>query len=295
MKVSPKQFYGRSNWRGVVVLVGDYLWIAAVVALAHVFPSPWLYPLWLALISVKMFALGESLLHEASHHTLFAHKKANDWVAPLVAWPFLYTMNGYRAEHRAHHRLLGQNIDPLWEQYVKYGLRSADSTLPDPPLGTGRALWIYAGRPLLGLAPFYILPDSLKTLKGDREAWGVLAWWTLVPAAFAAFGALHLFVLYWAIPMVFGFTAWLYWSEITDHYNIPVGDTRTVTSPLTNWLTHNNGIHALHHKYAGIPWFKLPEAYEAMKGSFPETVSTGWFDTLVQLTTRYEHEERAAS
>ncbi len=277
-------YIGRSDLRGALALLRDWGGIAGLMAL-QVWVLPWwTLPLTGWAIAHLQFAIGEALVHEASHGQLFATRGLNRWLAPVLAWPFGFTLTGYRTEHLDHHRHFGSARDHIHVAYARYGLRQPDDALPDPPVGPSRAAWIWVGRPLCGLVALDVLRDIADLARHpDRETPGLVLSWAAVVAITLATGTFSWFVALWLLPLVFGFTALLYWSEVGDHFVIPQGDTRTIRSPLTNWLHHHNGLHALHHKYPAIPFFRLPAAYAAMQGDFPETVSHGWWDTWRQL------------
>ncbi|MBM4362494.1 MAG: fatty acid desaturase, partial [Deltaproteobacteria bacterium] len=53
------------------------------------------------------------LVHEGSHHSLAASRRANVLLANLAAgYPILFDAAGYRHVHAAHHRYLGEAADP---------------------------------------------------------------------------------------------------------------------------------------------------------------------------------------
>jgi fatty acid desaturase len=89
-------------------------------------------------------------------------------------------------------------------------------------------------------------------------------------------------LLYWVVPMLWCYSSFFYWSEIEDHFNTNTG-TRTNVG-WTNWLTHNNGFHSVHHKYPRIPWYRLREAHFALCADSSD-ISRGFLDTFRQIST----------
>jgi len=284
MTASARPFQVKSDVQGILALLRDWGGILLLAAVQHALLPRWTLPLtWIGIAHLQ-FAIGEALVHEASHHQLFATRKLNTWVAPLVCWPFGFTMRDYRAEHMHHHRALNQPTDHLSQAYDRYGIRPLGTPAPDAPVGWRQALWIWIGRPLTGLAMLSYVRDVVSLAREPgREGVAMALAWTVVAGASWATGTLGLLVLYWIVPLLTGFSALYYWSEVGDHYVVPVGDSRTRTAPLSNWLHHHNGLHALHHRHAAIPFHQLPRAYAALRGTFPETVSRGWLDTLQQI------------
>ncbi len=280
-KVELRQLYARSNLRGAATLLFDWLLIVGVFWLATSVDSWWLYPLVFACQSLLGFAVGESMLHEASHYNLFRTRALNNWVAPLVAWPVFTVLTSYRDEHIDHHRLTGTANDPVLEQYRSYGLD------PDRPPSQGRLLWILLIQPLYGFTAARFIYDTLTGLEFRRlETWLMLAAWVAVTTLMWGSGLLVPFVLYWLLPVIFGFSTVLYWSEIADHYNVQTGHTRTDFSLLTKLCSHNAGYHALHHHRAAIPWFRLPAAYRQLRGTFAETHAHSVRELVHQLCAR---------
>ena len=275
---------GRSDTRGAAALARDWFGIVGLIALQHTVLPVWMLPATLVGIAHLQFALGESLAHEAAHGLLFRTRALNRWVAPLVAWPFGFTLADYRREHLHHHRRLGQPDDHIAVAYARHGLREPGQDPPDPPLDRRTAAWVWVGRVLTGAVAW----DHLRSLRDlvarpHAETAGLALSWAAVAGIAVATGTGATFVLYWLLPLTFGFSALLYWSEVGDHFAVPEGDTRTRTGRLSNWLHHHNGLHALHHRYPAIPFFRLPAAYAALRGTFPETVSRGWWHTWSQI------------
>jgi fatty acid desaturase len=75
--------------------------------------------------------------------------------------------------------------------------------------------------------------------------------------------------------------AYLFWSEIADHYNTRSG-IRTRVGWIANFIFHNNGYHHAHHRYPSIPQFNLKKAH---KLAFREgdDISRGFLDTYRQI------------
>lgn len=257
-KALVKQFVERSNLQGALAVTRDWAFVLGAAALAE-WADHWaataLAVVWIAWVQL---AIGEALLHEASHRNLFATRRLNDGLEFLYGLPFFTTVEAWRVEHLAHHAKLGKDGDHIVEDYEHYGLRDG-----------ANIWWVLLGRPLVGLvAVDYVV--SLFAIN-DRSAWlRVAGFWTVVAAGLAAAGGLDELALYWLLPQLFGFSTWLYWSEVTDHFRTRQG-TRSRTGRLNNWMAHNNGFHALHHTYASIPFYRLPEAHAAL---MPKTAET---------------------
>ena len=102
----------KSNWRGALEVAKDWALVFAGFGISLAWPHPLAWVLSVLLLAAAMagFAI---LQHEASHRSLFASAKVNDFVGEyLAALPILQSMPGYRAYHMTHHRLAGTPEDP---------------------------------------------------------------------------------------------------------------------------------------------------------------------------------------
>jgi fatty acid desaturase len=262
-----------SDRRGFAALARDWGAIAAISWLSLRSESIAVYIAAVWLIGAFQFAIGESLIHEASHYHLFRTRAWNDRFEFLYALPFFMTVAQFRQEHLAHHRDVGTSRDELLADYRLVGLL-------EPRI---HAFWLWFVKPLTGFAGwFYWTKLSLKPSKCGVK---IVAFWALVAAVAAYFGALRLVALYWLVPMWWCHTSYLYWSEIQDHF-ATVSGTRSVVGGLSNGLWHNNGFHAVHHSRPAVPWYRLREAHREFvaAGKHPEQdISSGFLETYRQL------------
>lgn len=267
--IRAKAFVDRSGPRALLAVGRDW---AAIIAIAWAserigHPAAYVAAAWA--IGVFQFALGESMLHEASHYNLFRSRRLNLWLEPLYGLPFLRTVEQFQKEHNVHHRKLGSPEDHIQADYYQFGVTR-------PPQ---KWFWLWFLKPVTGYAGWYQLRTT--SLRPWTSGVRIVGFWAAVVAAFWAAGALELLVLYWLVPLFWCFSSILYWSEIQDHCNTRSG-TRSNLSPLMNALTHNNGYHFVHHRYPAIPWYRLPEAHHAL---CPEEgdVSHSFLETYRQI------------
>ena len=99
----------------------------------------------------------------------------------------------------------------------------------------------------------------------------------------AVIGQLGTILLFWVLPLLWCRYAFLYWSEIADHYNTRQG-TRSRPNAVVNWFQHNKGYHAAHHRFPAVPWFNLPAAQSELEGEDPEDVAPTPWATWCQLS-----------
>jgi fatty acid desaturase len=262
-----------SDWRGAAALARDWGAIAALAWLGRRVPGPLAYVAIVWLIGAFQFAIGECLLHEASHYNLFRTRSWNDRLEFLYALPFFMTLAQFREEHLAHHRDVGTPQDELLADYRLLGLERPDANM----------FWIWFVKPLTGFAGyFYLTKLSLRPWKCGLK---LALFWGAVAAAALHFGALRVVALYWLVPLWWCHTSYLYWSEIQDHFGTRAG-TRSIVGRLNNRLFHNNGYHAAHHARPGVPWYRLPDEhrdYVASGKHHPRDLSSGFLDTYRQL------------
>jgi len=256
---SPRSFVQRSTLRGLAALFRDFGIMALAIAAAILADSVWVSILAVLVVGTFQFAVGEALLHEASHHNLVADRKWNDRLQVLYAWPFFWSLDRYRKEHLLHHRRLGKPDDHLTVDYTHAGLFDPSASIP----------WIWWGRPLLGLTTVDRFMEAFGTLQRGLDA-PVARFWGVLLIAAGLLGWLDELLLYWWLPYFSVSGIWLYWSELTDHVATDTG-TRSNLGRLTNWLFHNNGLHRTHHRWPSIPWHQLPAARSVLLAEDADT------------------------
>lgn len=266
----PERFTRKSDLRGFLALSRDYALIAGIAWLSLRLDHWAVYLIAIWVIGLVQFGLGETLTHEASHHNLFNTKKLNRLAEVFCCLPFLFTLSDYRREHGEHHRLLNTDRERLHEDYRGHGLFDENRNL----------VWLWFFKPVLGYGGYAYL-RSLLELGSWRSLARVLAFWVPVAGLAAWGGWLHLLLLYWVVPLFWSYSSFFYWSEIEDHFNT-IGGTRTNVS-WTNWITHNNGYHDVHHRHPRIPWYRLREAHHALCADSPD-ISKGFLDTFRQIS-----------
>jgi fatty acid desaturase len=215
------------------------------------------------------YAVGEALLHEASHYNLFRKKQWNNNLEFLYALPFFKTVAQFRAEHVKHHLRLGSEQDHVMTDYRRFGFFKP----------TRHIFWLWFIKPITGYAGYYYV-RSLSLLP-SKSGTKIVTFWLLAVFIFWYLGSFQYLLLYWITPYAFSYSSFLYWSEVQDHYNTRSG-TRSTLSFLANLVTHNNGYHFIHHKYPTIPWYRLRAAHHAFCSEETD-ISNGFFDTYQQL------------
>lgn len=269
-----KEWLRPNSFYSIIGILRNWLFIALIIWINSKYWSIWLYIPSVWIIGGFQFTLGECMLHNASHYTLFRKKSWHYHLEFLYSLPFFTSVTLYRREHLKHHSHLGKpGKDKLITDYEQFGFSNPDSNY----------FWLWFIKPITGYAGyFYLSKLTLKPFKSSGLK--ILIFWTVLLTSFYFLHLLHIVLLFWIIPMVWCHYSYLYWSEVSDHFNTETG-TRSNLNPVINWITHNNGYHYLHHKYPTIPWFKLPAIHKQM-GEKKTDISYGFIDTYKQIRSR---------
>lgn len=278
------RYFQRSNLRGFLVLARDVIFLCALLALAVNYGMAWWFSLPLIwAIGAVQFAMGEALLHEASHYNLFKTRALNVIVGNLIAYAIFTTLKEWRSEHVHHHSHLLSASDHVITDYESYRLKDGIHPL---------VLWLV--RPLFGIVGVkWIVQLMLPGLR-HVEVW--LFHGALIMLAWAL-GSLELLLWFWFLPLVWAFSSFLYWSEVTDHHladRQSEHHSRTNRSLPWNFLFHNGGYHWVHHQFAYIPWYLLPQADSELAPADVPGVA-GWWGMYKVMARDYALSRAAGS
>ena len=261
----------RSGSRSGIAIARDWSVIILLILVSKWFGLWWVTIVCLLGIGVMQFALGEALLHEASHYNLFRQPRWNRWMGVFYALPFFTTVEDWRKEHMLHHTRFGTPDDHIVQFYAEQGL-----TQKSPRIG-----WVCFGKPLSGLVMVEHL-RGLRDLNSPRGWFQIGAFWIPVVTLCCLIHGVSWLAFYWLLPLLTVYTTLLHWSEIADHYRTRSG-TRSRIGWLQNWLWHNNGYHAVHHCFPSIPFYRLSTAHRSLQAGCPD-ISRGWLDVWHQIS-----------
>lgn len=260
----------RSDLRGILSLSKDMIAIGVTIHLSLSSNSIAVYLIAIWVIGAFQFAMSECLVHEAAHWNLFKTRKLNDLCEIFMCLPFFQTIGAYRADHRMHHVRLLKDEDPLSVEYRAIGLGR-----PSPNM-----FWIWFVKPFTGFGATMIargVPD-----RSGRSDWLKIGlFWALATTAAVHYGIVAQVVAYWIVPMFLCNGAFLYWSEISDHYNTRTGY-RTRSGVVANFLFHNNGYHHVHHRYPSVTQFNYKRAHILTRRE-GDDVSRNFLETYRQI------------
>ena len=201
------RFTRRSTKRALLTIAAEYAIITGAIAIAAAVPDTgWpVKALAILVIGTRQYALGEALLHEASHWHLSNSKSVNDLLGAILAWPVFTSLAAYRRFHnRLHHGLdIADSENSIWEDYEDWGLPA-----PSRTLGLACAFWLLVLRPAIGLTGIMHLFKTVRDFGYDFDLWEtrlMLTAWAVVIAGAAYFSLWRELILYWLIPYTFIF------------------------------------------------------------------------------------------
>ncbi|MFN5601446.1 MAG: fatty acid desaturase family protein, partial [Acidimicrobiaceae bacterium] len=206
-----------------------------------------------------------SLMHEAAHRLLFAHKATNDFVGNwLLGYPTLTSTPAYRRVHMAHHkREFGPN-EPDVPLYANYPVTRA-------------SLRRKLVRDATGQTGFKLLRNQMRGLKSSdtrvrHTLWKMLGVQAVIITAFILSGYWWMYLVMWVAPYL---TVWRVINRlrsIAEHGGMREDDDRRYTthSVHQHWFArfmlvpYNIGFHMAHHVDAGVPFRHLPEYHRLL-------------------------------
>ncbi len=297
-----------SNWRGAAsVAVTWSLIAAAFVALARWPTSPVVWVLALVVLGGRQLALA-ILMHECSHHSLFASPALNERVGTwLCGAPVWQRLPAYRAHHARHHAHTSLPGDP-------------DLGLVAPFPSSRRALARKFARDLLGVAflrrvvgltlmdagvltytastgatrvsPLPSWPEGLRAF--TRNAGPTLLINGALLALLAACGVAWLWLV-WVLAWATTFSLFVRVRSIAEHAVTsasadPLRNTRTTRATLLARLTvapHHVNYHLEHHLLPSVPHYRLPRLHRLLRerGAYATATSAAGYLEVLRLAS----------
>lgn len=268
-----------SPFRSTFHILAEWTLILTAVCLCQRFFNPFVYLLTVAFIGARQHALL-ILMHDGVHYRLFRDRRLNDWTSEIIlAWPNLISARAYRRNHFAHHRHLNTGQDPDWAR------RQGDVSWVFPMRRLRLAKLLI--RDVSGLGAIYYLKLALMLLSRDTGvSRGFLVarygFYAAVVATFAWFGALHLLLMYWVVPLFTWLIVIFRVRSIAEHSAIEgrantYAQTRSTRASVFDHVfvaPKNVNYHIEHHFYPSVPFYRLPELHRVLmsKADFKESV-----------------------
>jgi fatty acid desaturase len=253
------------SWRNAGSVAVLYAQTIAVVWLACRWANPIGYVLAFVLMG-RAHAQFASLMHEAAHRLLFAHRRANDLVGRwLLGYPSFTSTDAYRRVHMAHHRDEFGPDEPDIPLYRGYPIAADSFRRKLVRDATGRTGWKLLRAQLAGLRS--------TDRRVRRTVWKILGVQAVLLAACIVLGVWWVYPVLWLAPYL---TVWRVINRlrsIAEHGGMRrSSDRREATHSVRQHalarfmlVPYNIGWHLAHHVDAGVPFRHLPEYHRALR------------------------------
>lgn len=258
----------------ILALVSDWLMIIAAISISLYLEHIFVYLCAVVVIGCRQHSLG-IISHDMVHGRFLKNKRLSDNIGNVfIAWPLVYTIEGYRSQHLRHHRELNTDKDP---DYIRR-IDNPQWQFPKSKIG----LWSLFLRDLLGLNYFdylkklFVIHDTEhKKVKKELP----LQYYTLMVLYYIALigGVSYLsvwkeFLLYWIVPAITFLKFAKRLRAVGEHFGVPADPMQEVTrtvyvNPVEAFLfaPKNISYHIEHHKYPSVPWYQLKGFHKAFK------------------------------
>jgi fatty acid desaturase len=263
-------FTTRSDWRAGGLVLGNWLFIAALFAIVGAWPNPVTIVLAIILLAGRQLALSV-LMHDCGHRTLFRTALLNDVIGQwLCALPVMNDQPSYAQGHLEHHRKAGSHDDPDLRNYQAYPVSRASfrrKAIRDLTGQTGFKLLSYILRGAAGV---------MSTEKRDSAL--PFVYQLLVQLALflllAACGIAWTYLL-WVVAYMTVFMFIIRVRQIAEHAAVPDlfdpdsrRNTRTIDAPWWQRMIFapcGVNFHMEHHFMASVPCYKLRELRQHLR------------------------------
>ncbi len=277
-RLNPKDFFTRgewaglserSSWKGLALVAHCWAVIAAVGAVAVIWPIT--IPLAVMIIGARQLGLA-ILMHDAAHRALHPDPKVNDFVGEWFCAPGLAR---YRAYHLSHHKLAQQDDDPDLVLSAPFPITRASLRRKIVRDLTGQTFFkqrfglltakLKARAP--GQSALAILGGEIRRQR--RFLTGNLMLLTLLSAA----GLWWAYFVLWLLPQASWLPMVTRLRNIAEHACIaknepdPMRQARTTRAGLIEraliapYFVH---YHCEHHMFMHLPCYSLPKAHRLL-------------------------------
>jgi fatty acid desaturase len=263
-------FTAKSDWQAWRMVLGTWLFIAAIFATVAVWPNPLTLLAAVILLAGRQLALSV-LMHDCGHHTLFRSARLNDIVGQwLCALPVMNDQPSYSRGHLDHHRKAGSPADPDLSNYQDYPVSRASfrrKAIRDLTGQTGFKLMSYIFRGASGVISNEKRDSALPFVQQLLVQLGLFL-------VLAACGIGWTFLL-WVVAYMTVFMFIIRVRQIAEHAAVPDLfdsdsrlNTRTIEAPWWQRLVFapcGVNFHMEHHFMASVPCYKLKELREHLR------------------------------
>jgi fatty acid desaturase len=253
------------SWRNAGSVLALYAQTIGIIWLACWWAHPVGYVVAFVLMG-RSHAQFASLMHEAAHRLLFAHRRANDLVGRwLLGFPSFTSTDAYRRVHMAHHRDEFGPDEPDIPLYRGYPIAADSFRRKLVRDATGRTGWKLLRAQLAGVRS----PDR----RVRRTVWKILGVQAALLTTCIVLGVWWVYPVLWVAPYL---TVWRVINRlrsIAEHGGMQrSSDRREATHsvrqhPLARFVLvpYNIGFHLAHHVDAGVPFRHLPAYHRALR------------------------------
>jgi len=254
------------DWRSWLSVATNWGLVFASLAIVARWPNP-------LTVIVALFVIGARqlgcavLMHEASHRSLFAGRRLNDFVGQwLCAYPVWSDLRAYRPYHLQHHAHTGTERDPDLGLIRPFPITRASLRRKIGRDLSGRTGWKFARGAFARTFRRWHEPEARPAAIGMATSNGVLL------AGLALLGHAELYLL-WAGAWLTTHTLVTRIRAIAEHAltpdaDDPLGNTRTT---LARWwerlLIAPNRVnyHLEHHLLMTVPHYHLPRLHRLLE------------------------------
>jgi fatty acid desaturase len=261
--------------RVLAATAGEWLSIAAVIALCTSFWHPVLYVIAVMFIGARQHALI-IMGHDASHYRYLPKRWQNELLANLfLMWPVFASVEAFRKFHSTHHQYTDLPQDG--NRHIWYTHDAAGELAPDWVFPKTRAclVLLLLRRAFFLTGAFWIVRGLVGSSLIPSPHWMVAArivFYMSVVGSLTIFSAWYAFILYWIVPYCTWHIAIQYARIICEHSAVEseeeeYGITRTTIPTLLESifiLPCNVGYHIEHHWYPSVPFYRLPDLHERL-------------------------------
>jgi fatty acid desaturase len=255
-------FTARSDWQAWRMVLGTWLFIAAILATVAAWPNPLTLLLAVILLAGRQLALSV-MMHDCGHRTLFRSARLNDVIGQwLCALPVMSDQPSYARGHLEHHRKAGSHDDPDLPNYQAYPVSRASfrrKAIRDLTGQTGFKLMSYIVRGASGVIAREQRDSALPFV---QQLMVQLVLFLIL----AACGIAWTFLL-WVVAYLTVFMFIIRVRQVAEHAAVPNlydpdtrMNTRTVDAPWWQRLVFapcGVNFHLEHHFMASVPCYKL--------------------------------------
>jgi fatty acid desaturase len=234
-------------------------------------------PIWLWL---PLATIASAWWGSAQHELIHGHPTPNHALNRALGTPPFWLwlpFERYRRTHLTHHRD-ERLTDPLDDPESRYWTPESWQELGATSRALGRAQATLAGRLVIG--PFWSIgrfwqQEAAAIRGGNRAIMRVWAWHAVWVALLLGFvlGVAGMPFWQYLVGFVWGGTALALIRSFAEHRAHDVPERRTAiveNSTLLGPLFLFNNLHAAHHRWPSVPWYRLPATYRRHRAELVE-------------------------